>query len=313
MSNRKIPLIAVVGPTASGKTGLAIRLAQRYHGEIVSADSMQIYEGMPIATAAPTQEEQQAVRHHLVAFLPPDVSFSVADYVKMADACIRELDAKGICPVLVGGTGLYIDSLLNYPDFVSDRSNEAVRQGIEERFDRLGGAEMLCQLALFDPDTAVRLHENDRRRIVRAFEVYQTTGLTLTQQNQLSRAKESPYKPIMIGLTYGDRSRLYERINHRVDAMVAEGLLEEAHRCLNTGATAAQAIGHKELRPYFEGHCSLNEATDRLKQQTRRYAKRQLTWFKRNERIHWIACDREDAFTRACEIIDKEMTEFVQK
>lgn len=304
---QKIAVIVVVGPTASGKTSLAIEIAKQYNGEIVSADSMQIYKGFPIASAAPTDEEREQAVHHLVEFLEPDVKFSVAEYVALANEKIRDIYYRGKTPVVVGGTGLYINSLIDGIVFGEQKTDINLRQELEKQFDTLGGEEMLRRLSEFDREAAERLNIGDRRRIIRAFEVYKLSGITISEQNRLSKAKESPYSPVMIGITYKDREKLYERINKRVDIMLENGLLEEAKSMRNKGITAAQAIGHKELIPYFNGEISLDEAVETLKRETRRYAKRQLTWFRRDERINWIYADEENVYNRANEIINEKV------
>lgn len=307
MTNKRIFTVAVVGPTASGKTDLAINIAKHFGGEIVSADSMQIYKGMPIASACPSQEQKAQVTHHLVEFLENTKEFSVADYVDTASKTIKSIAAENKLPVIVGGTGLYIDSLLNNLTFTAEKGDNAKREELEKRFDELGGEEMLKRLAIFDCQTAARLHANDRKRIIRAFEVYESSGISITKQNELSRLSDSPYDVVYIGITYNDREKLYERINKRVDIMLENGLLDEAKNNLNKGKTARQAIGHKEFIPYFNGEISLEEAVENLKRETRRYAKRQLTWFRRNENINWIYADCLDVNQAAFEIIEREM------
>lgn len=293
-----IKALFVVGPTASGKTSLSIELAKKFGGEIVSADSMQIYKGIHIASAAPDTEEREGIPHHLIEFLNLDDEFSVAEYVKLARDCIKEISSRGKLPIIVGGTGLYISSLLDNIEFAEHSADTELRKALEEQFDKLGGEEMLRLLAAFDEDTALRLHPNNRRRIIRAFEVFKQTGKTITEQNYLSKQNESEIKPLVIGINYENREFLYERINKRVDIMIDNGLLEEAkaNYCSNAKSGAFQAIGHKELYGYIEGKCSLVDAINQLKQQTRRYAKRQLTWFRRDDRINWFYPDCEPDF-----------------
>ena len=295
-NHKKIPLIAIVGPTASGKTALSVALAKELGGEVVSADSMQIYKGMPIAAAVPTAEEREGVPHHLMEFLPLGSEFSVADYVNLAKDAINDIHSRGNQPILVGGTGLYVNSLVHNIAFTEEKKDEELRARLEEKFDFLGGEEMLRELAEFDPESAARLHANNRRRIIRAFEVYLQTGETVTEQNARSKTEPSPYNTLLIGITYRDREKLYDRINRRVDLMLEQGLLEEARG--NYGAErkgAGQAIGHKEFFPFFSGECGLTDAIETLKRETRRYAKRQLTWFGRDERINWIYADECDS------------------
>ena len=289
---QNIPVLAVVGPTASGKTALAVELAKRLGGEIVSADSMQIYKGMDIASAKPTEAEKQGIPHHMMDFLPPETPYSVAEYVKAARACILEIYKRQKLPILVGGTGLYVDSLLTGTRFIETETDFDLRARLETEFDALGGEKMLEKLAAFDRDSAARLHPNNRKRIIRAFEVYTLTGKTMTEALAASREKPSPFTPCYIGIAYENREILYDRINRRVDIMLENGLLAEARAFFQgTPDTAAQAIGYKELKPYLDGVLSLDEAVENLKRATRNYAKRQITWFKRNPQIHWIYAD----------------------
>lgn len=306
-NKEKIPVIVVVGPTASGKTALGIAIAEKFGGEIVSADSMQIYKGFPIASAVPSEEEKRGIKHHLIEFLNPDEKFSVADYVGVAGEVIEKIYISGKIPVIVGGTGLYVNSLVDGIKFCQEKTDENLRRSIEAEFDSLGAEKMLKKLYEIDRETAEKLSVSDRKRIIRAFEVYRSTGKTISEQNRLSKEIESPYEPLMIGITYDDREKLYDRINKRVDIMLKDGLLDEARQSTNKGITAAQAIGHKEFIPYFDGQISLEEATETLKRETRRYAKRQLTWFRRDERINWIFADKEDVVKKAYEIIEERM------
>lgn len=304
----KIPLIAVVGPTASGKTALGVKLATNFGGEVVSADSMQIYKNISIAAAVPTKAEMCGIKHHLLEFLNTDEKFSVADYVNKAKETIFDINKRNKQAVLVGGTGLYVNSLVDNITFTEEPCDECLRAQLEEEFDHIGGEEMLKKLALFDADSAARLHANNRRRIIRAFEVYKLTGKTVTEQNKLSKLEPSPFNTVLIGITYRDREKLYSRINKRVDIMLENGLLEEAKNNISTSKTgAAQAIGHKEFIPYFNGECPLEEAVECLKRETRRYAKRQLTWFTRDQRINWIYADeQEDIESAAIKIVREE-------
>jgi tRNA dimethylallyltransferase len=293
---KKIPVIAVVGPTASGKTSLSIEIAKHFGGQVVSADSMQIYEKMNIATAKPTLEEMQGIPHHFIGFQPIDKKFSVAEYVNLANECIEKIHNKGDLPVIAGGTGLYVDSLLQNIQFSKEESNEDVRRELTDLFDEKGAEYMLEMLREIDPETAHRLHLKDKSRIIRALEIYKLTGKTMTEQKILSREEESPYDVMYIGINYRDRNVLYDRINLRVDIMLENGLLEEAKEFYDTSSdtTACQAIGYKELAPYFKGEKELSECVEKLKQETRHYAKRQLTWFRKNENINWIYPDDYD-------------------
>lgn len=306
-----IKTVFVAGPTASGKTELAIRLARRFDGEIVSADSMQLYKGLHIASAAPDEAEKQGVPHHMLEFAEPEISFSAAEYVAAARECIADIHKRGRLPIVAGGTGLYISSLADNIYFTEEKTDFKLRAALEKRFESEGAEKMLERLSRFDPETAARLHPNDRRRIIRAFELYELTGKTATEQISLSHKGRELITPCIIFLTYRDRQRLYERINARVDKMLAAGLVAEAREALKrSGGGAVQAIGHKELKDYIDGSETLEAATERLKRQTRRYAKRQLTWFNREERMHRIYADEvSDTFDEAAEIV----AEFTEK
>ncbi|MCD7827877.1 MAG: tRNA (adenosine(37)-N6)-dimethylallyltransferase MiaA [Clostridiales bacterium] len=298
----KIKVIAVVGPTASGKTSLGIEIAKKINGEIVSADSMQIYKGMEIATAKPTQQERTQIPHHLIDFLEPAETYSVAEYVRDAKNAIEDIVFREKNPVIVGGTGLYTDSLLEGIEFGFVPNNETVRTRLKERMEKEGSAALLSELRNIDPETASKLSENNKGRIIRALEVYYLTGETISEQKRKSREKESPYDAFYIGIEYKDRQNLYRRIEKRADMMIEDGLLEEAEKYINLGeqTTAKQAIGYKELKPYFEGKITLDEAVSELKKQTRHYAKRQMTWFRRNKNIFYVYPDEdEDYVSRA--------------
>ena len=290
---KKIPVIAVVGPTASGKTSLSIEIAKNFSGQVVSADSMQIYEKMNIATAKPTEDEMQGIKHHLIGFQPVDKKFSVAEYVTLANESIEKIHNDGNLPIIAGGTGLYVDSLLQNIQFSKENENTEVRKELTDMFDEKGAEFMLDWLNEIDPETASRLHLNDKSRIIRALEIYKLTGKTLTEQKVLSRLEETPYDVLYIGINYRDRNILYDRINLRVDLMIENGLLEEAEDFYNIPAdkTACQAIGYKELAPYFRDELTLEDCVEKLKLETRHYAKRQLTWFRKNENVNWIYPD----------------------
>ncbi len=312
---KKIPVVAVVGPTASGKTSLSIQIAKRFSGQVVSADSMQIYEKMNIATAKPTDEEMQGVPHHLIGFQPIDKKFSVAEYVDLANECIEKIHSQGDLPVLAGGTGLYVDSLLENIQFSKEESNNGIREELTALFDEKGAEYMLNWLAEIDPQTAQRLHLSDKSRIIRALEIYKATGKTMTEQKNLSRVEPSPYRPLIIGINYRDRNVLYDRINRRVDIMVENGLIEEAKDFYNTSkdTTACQAIGYKELAPYFNGEKTLEECLDSLKIETRHYAKRQLTWFRKNENIFWVYPDDYENIDDLYEIVFERIDSFLKE
>ena len=311
MADKKIPMICVVGPTASGKTALSIELAKRFNGEIVSADSMQIYKGMDIATAKPSLEEQDGVVHHLMDFWDVDKSFSVAQYCELAKATILDINNRGKLPVLVGGTGLYVDSLIDNRTFVDVDSDEALRDALQKEYEQLGVEHLLSKLREFDPVSAQALEETrNPKRIIRAIEVYETTGITMSQHNANSRLNDSPYEVVKIGLTANNRQFLYDRVNRRVDIMVENGLVEEAKTFLtmNLNSTSTMAIGHKELIPYFNHEVELDTCLENLKMQTRRYAKRQLTWFRKDENINWLYIDalsKEELVDNAEKLVKK--------
>ncbi len=305
MSINKPKVIFVVGPTASGKTELAIAIARHFDGEIVSADSMQIYKGISIASAAPTNEEKSLAVHHLIEFLEPQVKFSVADYVELARKTIDDIISRGKLPIVVGGTGLYIDSLIEGIEFIDEKTSDETRVKLENEYDILGGEEMLKKLSLIDSVSSAKLSPNDKKRIVRAFEVYYTTGLTITEQNERSKLGGKPYNEVIIGITCSDREKLYQRINRRVDLMVESGIIEEAKAMRDKGYTSAQAIGHKEFYDYLDGIVTIDEAVEKLKRETRRYAKRQLTWFRKNENINWVFSDIQDVKTEVIKILER--------
>ena len=288
-----LPYPIIAGPTAGGKTALAVALARRIGGEVVSADSMQIYAGISVGTACPTPEERQGVPHHLQGFLPLEEKYSVARYLEDADRVFREIFARGRTPVLCGGTGLYIQSFMENRRFTPQQGDPVLRERLTERGKKEGGAILLTELAQVDPETAARLHENDLHRIVRALEVYETTGRTISEQARCSLSVPSPYDGCLFVLTYRDRQTLYRRIDQRVDAMLENGLLAEARLVLQSApdATVLQAIGYKELLPYFSGEISLEEAAARLKIGTRHYAKRQLSWFRRMPQARLLYAD----------------------
>ncbi|MBR5234053.1 MAG: tRNA (adenosine(37)-N6)-dimethylallyltransferase MiaA [Clostridia bacterium] len=294
----KKKVIAVVGPTASGKTSLAIEIAKAVGGEIVSCDSMQIYKGMTIATAQPTEEEKQGIPHHLIAFLDPSETYSVAQYVEDAKNCIDDIISREKVPVIAGGTGLYVDSLLGGIDFGFVPDNSEMREKLRVRFENEGAEKLLDELREIDPETAGQLHVNNTGRIIRALEVYYLTGETISAQKVKSREKGSNYDVLYIYINYKDRQILYDRIEKRVDIMVETGLLEEAEKFISLGeeTTAKQAIGYKELKPYFNNECSLEEALDNLKKETRHYAKRQMTWFRRNKDLSEINPDTDASY-----------------
>ena len=307
----KKPLIAVVGATASGKTALAVRIAQKYNGEVVSADSMQIYKGMDIATAKPDADEMCGIPHHLIDFLEPTETFSVSQYVELANKAIDDIISRDKIPVLCGGTGLYVRSLVENIQFTEQPVDEILREKLQSRYETEGGEELLKELAQFDPETAQRLHPSNSKRIIRAIEIYRTTGITMSEQVRNSKNVPSPFDLTAVGITYRNRQMLYDRINKRVDIMLERGLIEEAREFYRSsvGQTAVGAIGYKELKPYLDGEMTLEQAVEHLKQETRRYAKRQITWFKKDSYINWIYADKcRDVFEEAEKILSCRFT-----
>lgn len=302
----KTKIICVVGATASGKTDLAVKLAKAVDGEIVSADSMQVYKNMPIATAVANKEEQDGVPHHLVEFLNTDETFSVADYVELAKSKIAEITSRGRVPIVAGGTGLFVDSLVKNISFSEVGSNAEIRTELAEKSNE----ELYEKLLKLDPNAAVDIHPNNRKRVIRALELCMS-GTSKTEQNENSLLCDSPYDALYIGIGYKDRQKLYNRINKRVDLMLEAGLENEARQMLGKqGLTARQAIGHKELQPYIDGKITLDEAIENLKRETRRYAKRQLTWFRRNENINWLYADemsKDELVKKAVELVQKHL------
>ena len=297
------PKIAVItGPTATGKTRLGIMLARSLGGEIVSGDSMQLYRGMDVGTAKPTPEELAAAPHHLIDVADPAEEWSVSRYVDAADAAVRDILARGRLPIVVGGTGLYIDSLVRGLSF-SERSErgEICRAELESRYEEIGGEAMLTELGQVDPERAARLAPADKKRIVRAMEVFLLTGRTITEHDRETRLLPPRYDAAYIILDFAAREDLYARIDARVDEMVAGGLFEEVGRVFAAGVsnTARQAIGYKEAAAALAGEMSRGEAVEKIKRESRRYAKRQLTWLRRREDALWIRWDREPDFERA--------------
>ena len=291
-------IAAVVGPTASGKTALAVALAKQFNGEVVSSDSMQIYRKLNIGTAKPTAEEMQGVPHHMLDVADPGESYSVSRYEKEATACVEDILSRGKLPILCGGTGLYVDALIRGGGFLESGVDSGLRAQLEEEWDARGGEAMLQRLASFDPDSAARLHLNDKKRIIRAVEVYLQTGITITAHNARTAALPPRYDAVMIGLRTEPRQILYSRIDRRVTKMLDAGLEQEARQLLESGdlaGTAAQAIGYKEMLAYFRGEATLEQAADLIRQKSRNYAKRQLTWFQRDDRVHWITYNQPES------------------
>jgi len=300
-------LIAVVGPTASGKTALAIEIAKRVNGEVVSCDSMQIYRGMDIGTAKPTAEEQQAVKHHMIDIAEPQEKFSVADFTVMARKCIDDILARGKVPVLAGGTGLYIDSIIENVVFPDIGEDPEYREEMYEMAELCGNQAVHNLLAQKDPQAAAKIHPNNLRRVVRALEVCHLTGRTFTVVNAEAK-HEKVYDALLFGIDV-DREMLYERIDKRVDKMIRDGLVEEVcvlrMKGVKRDTTAMQAIGYKELFEHIDGAVDLATAVYKIKMESRHYAKRQLTWFRKNMAINWINPQNEKDFEK---IFDKCFT-----
>ena len=287
----KMPVVAVGGPTASGKTAFSVQLAKRLGGEVVCADSMQIYKGLDVGTAKATKEEMEGVPHHLMDFLPPEETFSVADFVEAANREVQAITGRGRLPVLVGGTGLYIESFLNGVRFAEQKTDPALRERLEKEAGELGAQAMHRRLAAIDPDYAATVHPNNVGRVIRALELYYSSGKTMSRQRAESLPETPPFDSVVFCLAPAERSELYRRIDVRVDRMLEAGILEEAKMVWENREryrTAAQAIGYKEFFPYFEGTADLAACTDKLKQASRNYAKRQLTWFRRMENVIWL-------------------------
>lgn len=287
----KAPVIVLAGPTAVGKTALSLLLADALRGEIVSADSMQVYRGMDIGTAKASPEERARVPHHMIDVADPGVNFSVADYVSLAEKALRDIQARGKLPLITGGTGFYIQALLKGLDFSESRGESPLRNHLQERMEEEGPLALHAELARLDPESAAVIHPHNRKRVIRALEYFQETGRPISELNRQQQAQESPYRVLYLVLNL-PREQLYRRIEERVEEMLARGLVREVEGLLARGvppqATAMQGLGYKEASEYLEGRCSLEEAADRIKLGSRHYAKRQLTWFRREKDVLWI-------------------------
>ena len=294
-------VIVLTGPTATGKTALAVALAQKLGGEVVSADSMQLYRGMDIGTAKPTAAEMGGVPHHMFDVADPEEDFSVSRYVELAAACVEDIHARGRVPILAGGTNLYIDSLLSGRSF-AEKGDGALREKLGAEYDAQGGEAMLARLAAVDAERAAKLAPGDKRRIVRALEIFALTGKTISAHDAETRERPPRWPSVRFALNFADREALYARIDRRVDAMMAQGLENEVRALLARGvppeATAMQAIGYKEIAEALRGACTMEEAVARIKQGSRRYAKRQLTWLRRDKALRWIVWDGEPDLAR---------------
>lgn len=284
----KQPLLMIAGPTASGKSSVAVELALRHRGEVVSADSMQVYRGMTIGTAKPTKEEMKGVPHHLLDVAEPEHLFSVAEYAALAEKAIQEIACRGNLPILAGGTGLYLRAVIDHLDFSQGNCDDAFRAALQKKAADQGTEPLYQALARIDPASAKRIHQNDAKRIIRALEVYHVTGMTMTEHQKKAASRPSPYYTFRVGLWY-DRKKLYDRINQRVTNMLEQGLVREvAELAGKMKGTSFQSIGYKEMEQYLNGKVSLQEAADQIRQATRRYAKRQMTFFRADPRIKWV-------------------------
>ena len=305
-------IVCVVGPTACGKTTLGVLLAKKFNGEVVSADSMQIYRGMTVGTAAPTPEEMDGVPHHMVAVADPAEQWSAARYAQAATPIIDDILARGKLPILVGGTGLWLDAVVKGHGFAGGHAGGEVRHKLQQRLEREGIEPLLAELRQVDPASAERLHPADEKRILRALEVYLETGKTITAHNEETKKLPPRYDAVWIGLQFEDRADMKALIDRRVDKMVEEGLLEEVRGLLESGlpreSTALQAIGYKEFLGVADGTATEAEAIEEVKLRSRQYAKRQLTWLRKNSDIHWIFWKKERDFERALQVSTEILT-----
>ena len=301
-------MLAVVGPTATGKTALGVALAERFGGEIISADSMQLYKGLTVGTAKVTPEETHGIPHHAVDLLEPDQPFSVADFTALASRLEADLSARGKLPILVGGTGLYVQSFLYGVRFTAEKTPDGLREQLAAELKEKGPAAMYAELQTADPEAAAAIHPNNQVRVLRALEHYRATGKKLSEQKAASLPPEKPYRSLILGLDFPDRAQLYRRIDLRVDRMMEQGLLDEAKLVYdNRGRfkTAAQAIGYKEFFPYFAGESDVGPCVEKLKQASRNYAKRQLTWFRHMEDVVWLDASALDVQERAAQLTNE--------
>lgn len=309
--NNKHPVLAVVGPTASGKTALGVALAEQFGGEIISADSMQIYKGLDVGTAKVTPEETRGIPHHGVDILQPDELFSVADFTALAGALEHEISGRGHLPILVGGTGLYVQSFLYGVRFAAEKTPDGLREQLAAELNEKGPEAMYAELQAVDPDAAAAIHPNNHVRVLRALEHYRATGKKLSAQKADSLPPEKPYRSLILGLDFPERAQLYRRIDLRVDRMMDAGLLAEAETVFANRArfkTAAQAIGYKEFFPYFMGESELTPCVEKLKQASRNYAKRQLTWFRHMDGVVWLDAAAPDLQARAAALTQEFIT-----
>lgn len=310
MQMQRPKILIITGPTATGKTRLSVELAKNLGGEVVSADSMQIYRGMDVGTAKVTNDEMQGVAHHMIDVADPMEDYSVSRYVAEATACIGDILSRGKLPIVAGGTNLYIDSLVRGLDFAQTQEDKALREELNAQYDALGGEAMLSRLGEFDPERAAKLHASDKRRIVRAIEIFTLTGETMTEHDRKTQLLPPRFDAMKVALTFSDREMLYSRINSRVDIMVRQGLFDEVQALLNKGlspeSTAMQAIGYKEPAAYLRGEIGRDEAIEQIKLSSRRYAKRQLTWLRRDEAVRWIQWGAVPDFDEALRRVSTE-------
>ena len=298
MEERK-KIVVICGPTASGKTGLSLVLAKQFNGEIISADSMQVYKGLDIGTAKATAEEQSVATHHLVDFLEPSQPYNVEIFTRLAKEKIKDIISKGKLPIIVGGTGLYVESLVNGITFTEQTVDKSLKEKLQQQLEKNGKEWMYDQLVKIDPQYAESVHPNNAVRVLRALEIYHSTGVTMTQQIAASKPKEKPYDVLYLATGFNNRENLYANINKRVDIMVDLGVLDEAeyvYKNKDIFVNSAAAIGYKEFFPYFEGLNTLDECIDELKKASRHYAKRQLTWFNRMKEINWLMVDDDEDY-----------------
>ena len=308
MSEKNV-IYAIVGPTASGKSRLAMELAKRHGGEIISCDSMQVYKKMDIGTAKPTEAERTEIRHHLIDIVEPDVNFSCQDYAECADEAISDCMSRGKIPIVCGGTGLYLDTLIRGGNSAPSADTSLIRDNLTKRCENGESTEIYEELKRVDPESAEAIHPNNIKRVIRALEIFYSCGLPKSELDRRSKHEKVKYDARVIGLRYLDRNILYRRIEERVDKMLSDGLLREAEALMREGIfeksrTAAQAIGYKELLGYLSGNCSLEEATEKLKIATRRYAKRQITWFGAKDYVTFTDMDEAGAEKRFEEIVN---------
>lgn len=310
MKDKKIDILAIVGPTATGKTKLGIEIAKKFGGEIINADSMQVYKNLNIGTAKPTIDELEEIPYHLINIVEKNQEFNLFDYVKLAKKTIGDIRERKKLPILVGGTGLYIDSVVSGVKLGVIPEDSNLKQELSQKYDVYGPEYLMAELKKIDVEAANRIDKNNKKRLIRALEINYLTGKTLNEIYRETRNNISEYNTFFLGLNYKDRALLYKNINDRVDKMISLGLLNEARQLFNDGysKTSIQAIGYKEFENYFNGSNSLNEVIEKIKQNSRRYSKRQMTWFKKNKQILWLSVDEyknfDDLIRYSCQIIE---------